>query len=316
MSSSPPPLEVRVGTVENLRRFADSRYLYAILDAYDSQSIPQKVQEIGKDRGVCLFTGEAETKYWALAPYLVAVDPGLLDWMVQSIWKAPWGVFLLSKLPLHDMKEHFRRFLMVRLPDGERWYFRYYDPRILQIYLSNCESPELQQFFGPVRAFALPEPDSGNVTFLHFQPDNQQDDHWAGLPDGVPMIRKEQFEVIQKAALGDFEARTTSFLTRSHPEQVRMLGHDGLRDLIQYGSSRADRYAIVGENERSQFIEIMLLLGRNFEEESGCSWAQAILNDSRVPNARERIALLRKATQQHGYPHSGEYSTNGVASGQ
>lgn len=298
--SSPPSsiLELQTGTLAHLRRFADGHYLYAILDAYDNPSVPEKVKEIGKDRGVCLFTGEAETKYWGLAPYLVAVDGGLLDWMVQTIWKAPWGVFLLSKMTLEELREHFRRFLMVRLPDGERWYFRYYDPRILKIYISNCEPLELQQFFGPVRAFAIPNAESEEVSFLHFQSDSQRDEHWARLPDGPPLVRKEHFEAIQKAVLGDFEERTMNFLTRTHPEQVGMLGRDGLRELIQYGSARAARYEIVGEDERSQFIELMLLLGRNFDQESNYGWAQAILNDARVPNVRERINLLREAAQR------------------
>lgn len=298
--SSPPGslLELRTGTLAHLHRFAEGHYLYAILDAYDSPSVPDKVKEIGKDRGVCLFTGEAETKYWGLAPYLAAVDAGLLDWMVQTIWKAPWGVFLLSQLTLDELSAHFRRFLMVRLPDGERWYFRYYDPRTLEIYLSNCEPLELQQFFGPVRAFAIPNAESEDVAFLYFQSDTQRDEHWPGLPDGPPLVRNEHFEVVQKAVLGDFEERTISFLTRSHPEQARRLGQDGLRELIRYGSARAEQYEIVGEDERSQFIELMLLLGRNFDQESNYGWAQAILKDSRVPNVRERINLLREAAHQ------------------
>ncbi len=297
--SSPPGslLELRTGSLAHLRRFAEGHYLYAILDAYDNPSVPEKVKEIGNDRGVCLFTGEAETKYWALAPYLTAVDASMLDWMVQTVWKAPWGVFILSKTPMDALQEHLRHFLMVRLPDGERWYFRYYDPRILQIYLSNCEPLELQQFFGPVRAFAIPNSESEEVGFFHFPP-GLLDENWVGPPDGPPVVRKEHFEAVQKAVLGNFEDRTIRFLIRTHPEQARMLGQKGLRELIQYGCLRAEQYEIVGEDERSQFIELMLLLGRNFDQESNCGWAQAILRDSRLPNMRERINLLREAAQR------------------
>jgi hypothetical protein len=299
MTPSPASLlELRSGTFAHLRRFADGHYLYAILDAFDNPSVPEKVKEIGKERSVCLFTGEAETKYWALAPYLVAVDAGLLEWMIQTVWKAPWGVFVLSKTTIDGLQEHLRRFLMVRLPDGEHWYFRYYDPRILKIYLSNCEPLELQRFFGPVRAFAIPSSESEDVGFLHFAHDLQQDEHWAELPEGPPLVRREHFEAVQKAVLGDFEDRTMSFLIRTHPERARMLGQKGLRELIQYGCLRAKQYEIVGEDERSQFIELMLLLGRNFDQESNCGWAQAILMDSRVPNMRERINLLREAAQR------------------
>jgi hypothetical protein len=296
--SSPPGslLELRTGTFAHLRRFADGHYLYAILDAYDSPSVPEKVKEIGADKGVCLFTGEAETRYWAHAPYLAAVDAGLLAWMVDIVWKAPWGVFILSKMPMDGLREHLRRFLMVRLPDGERWYFRYYDPRILPIYLSNCEPLELQQFFGPIRAFAIPNSGPEDISFLHFPTDNHQDEAWAKLPGDPPLVRPEQFEAVQKAVLGDFEERAMKFLIRTYPEQARMLGQNGLRELIQFGCLRAEHYKMVGEDERSQFIELMLLLGRDFE--SNCSWAQAILNNSQVPNQRERINILREAAQR------------------
>ena len=158
MTGPSNPLQIQSSSAPGLRKFAAGGYLYALLDDYDNPTVPQKVQDLGQESAVSLFVGEAEKKYWDLAPYLIAVQEETLEWMVRTIWNAPCGVFILSKSGLESLRTHFRRFLIVQLPDGERWYFRYYDPRILKIYLSNCRADELEVFVGPVRACGIPEP--------------------------------------------------------------------------------------------------------------------------------------------------------------
>ncbi len=37
--------------------------------------------------------------------------------------------------------------------------FRYYDPRVLRVYLPTCLAPELRTVFGPVRRFLLESED-------------------------------------------------------------------------------------------------------------------------------------------------------------
>ena len=42
---------------------------------------------------------------------------------------------------------------MVYDPQGKPLYFRYYDPRVLRIYLPTCKESELKTVFGPVNSF-------------------------------------------------------------------------------------------------------------------------------------------------------------------
>jgi hypothetical protein len=51
------------------------------------------------------------------------------------------------------MRKHFRRFLTVHDSDGKPLLFRYYDPRVLRVYLPTCTAEELQTIFGPVLCF-------------------------------------------------------------------------------------------------------------------------------------------------------------------
>ncbi len=51
-----------------------------------------------------------------------------------------------------------RRFLRIKTDDGQQLYFRYYDPRVLSIFLPTCDASQLQEFFGPVNQFIIEDP--------------------------------------------------------------------------------------------------------------------------------------------------------------
>jgi len=129
--------------------------LFAVLDACDEPRVPAKVSELGQDVAVSLYAGRAEQDYWAIAPYLARADEELLDWIVAELWGSPWGVFVVAAADLAAVRKHFRRFLMVLGPHGERLYFRYYDPRVLPTFLSTCAPAEQEEFFGPIRRFCV-----------------------------------------------------------------------------------------------------------------------------------------------------------------
>jgi hypothetical protein len=51
----------------------------------------------------------------------------------------------------------------VRTEDGTRLIFRYYDPRVLRVYLPTCRPAELETFFGPIDAFLTEGEGSGEM---------------------------------------------------------------------------------------------------------------------------------------------------------
>src|SRR5689334_20467389 len=86
----PNGLELRPTTIDELRRFAEAGYLYAVIDACDAPAVPEKAKKLGEEFAVSLFKGSAEEDYWAVAPYLFKVLPETLDWIVATLWKEPW----------------------------------------------------------------------------------------------------------------------------------------------------------------------------------------------------------------------------------
>jgi len=156
-------IKTETSSVETLRQYAASGMLFAILDACDEPAVPQKISELGDVRAVSLYRGGAEEDYSAIAPYLVQVDSALLDWIVAALWEHPWGIFAVSPANLETLRTHFRKFLIVQMPDTEKFYFRYYDPRVLKSFLPTCSEAELAEFLGPVQAYAGGEPGTETV---------------------------------------------------------------------------------------------------------------------------------------------------------
>lgn len=125
---------------------------WAILDSTDTPVVPRRLRD-EKISSVSLYKGEAEEKYWDIAPYLVRLDTTVFGWIQERLWFEPWGIAFRADASLEDLRKHFRKFLLVKTIDGEELYFRFYDPRVLNSFLPTCKDAELADFFGPVEEF-------------------------------------------------------------------------------------------------------------------------------------------------------------------
>jgi hypothetical protein len=54
--------------------------------------------------------------------------------------------------------------LLVSDENGKTFYFRFYDPRVLRVYLPTCNAEELDMFFGPVRNFFMENESPENMS--------------------------------------------------------------------------------------------------------------------------------------------------------
>jgi pSer/pThr/pTyr-binding forkhead associated (FHA) protein len=165
-SSNPPASAPRQPRLQDLLG-KDFQPLYVLLDASREPSVLKVILK-SKEEYQSLYEGAQGAQLAHFAPYLVRVPQksALLDTLVHQAWSKSWGVFLTSDTPLKDLRTHFRHFLTVKLPDGQQVYFRYYDPRVLRLFLPTCLPEETNQFFGPVKHFLIEADDP--ATALHF----------------------------------------------------------------------------------------------------------------------------------------------------
>ncbi|ATB43556.1 hypothetical protein CYFUS_009036 [Cystobacter fuscus] len=140
------------------------------LKALASQSGPLfAVMDAARDARVLVLLRESVEEYRSLyegpegdalaevAPVLASLpkDSRLLASLVQEGWGMNWGLFLTSQQPFRDVRRHLRKFLMVQSATAQELYFRFYDPRVLPIFLSGCSSEQLQEFFGGIDSFSM-----------------------------------------------------------------------------------------------------------------------------------------------------------------
>ncbi|MCC6367444.1 MAG: DUF4123 domain-containing protein [Bryobacterales bacterium] len=138
--------------------------LYVLLDGSRDGKVVDLISA-GEQENLSLFEGKAGVDLKFFAPYLVSVPPKsrLLEEIVREGWGNSWGYFLTSFAPLYDVRQHLRQFLFVKDEDGKELYFRFYDPRILRLYLPTCTQTETATFFGPVRRFLIESEDAQSL---------------------------------------------------------------------------------------------------------------------------------------------------------
>ncbi|MHC4111575.1 MAG: DUF4123 domain-containing protein [Planctomycetota bacterium] len=137
--------------------------LYAVLDGASVPELPQILWE-HEPENICLYRGELEPDMAEVAPYLVKLeyDHPFTKLVCETGWGKHWGIFVITpvEVDIRAMRQHFRKFLMVYDPDGELIYFRYYDPRVLRVYLPTCNAEDINIVFGPIGSYITEDEDS------------------------------------------------------------------------------------------------------------------------------------------------------------
>lgn len=123
--------------------------LFAILDAARDPVVYLRIHECS-ERKESLYQ-DAAPELAFVAPYLIALPRSspFLDSLVREGWGDSRGVFLTSDRPFDEVRKHLRRLLTVRTEAGAPLLFRFYDPRVLRVYLPTCTAEEASSFLGP-----------------------------------------------------------------------------------------------------------------------------------------------------------------------
>lgn len=139
----------------SLRLVAKTEPLYTVLDASRDMRILEILQVAGAQRR-SLYEGPQGDALASVAPYLVTLlpDSPLLRTIVREGWNKGWGIYLTSHLPFLELRRHLRKFLLVRVEGSrERFYFRFYDPDIINSFLQTCTPAQRLEFFGNIERF-------------------------------------------------------------------------------------------------------------------------------------------------------------------
>lgn len=151
-----------------------SRDAWMIVDAARDQRIFGLLLDCFYSQHTCLFSGAIGPQLQMVAPYLVQLDHDdqKTRRFISQAWGNSWGIFLKCDTRLETIRRHLRTFLRVRDESGRHLMFRYYDPRILRVYLPTCTASELSAVFGPIEHFLVE--DERPDTLLQFSREGQE----------------------------------------------------------------------------------------------------------------------------------------------
>lgn len=145
---------------------------WAILDAARDERIYPELRMSRLDI-LPLYAGKLPDALQRAAPYLVELAPSysFTRPLLEMGWGNSWGVFLRVR-DARNLRHHLRGFLRVRDEAGRILVFRYYDPRVLRIYLPSCTTAELATVYGPIGSFLVE--DDGGRHLLEFAFDGRR----------------------------------------------------------------------------------------------------------------------------------------------
>ncbi len=144
-------------------------YNYLLFDAAKAESSLAIAMELSSNLQ-SLYKGTAEEDLAGVAPYFSPIQNNtpFANWFLREGWNKNWGILLFSNANFEDTYKHFRKFLMVQTEDREQLYFRFYDPRVLRIFLPTCDKMQIFELFGPVKIFICENEDPNFFTvFSH-----------------------------------------------------------------------------------------------------------------------------------------------------
>jgi pSer/pThr/pTyr-binding forkhead associated (FHA) protein len=138
--------------------------LYAIVDGAQAFELAFAARLMGHEL-YTLFSGELAESAAHVGPCLVAIgEPSALlqQWVEKMGSNA--GVLFESTAEVDRLCAHLRTIFVATDEEGQEYFFRFYDPRVLRAFLPTCRLDELREFFGPIDSWIAETRDGSAFT--------------------------------------------------------------------------------------------------------------------------------------------------------
>lgn len=144
--------------------------VYALVDGASVPSLLDRLYGLRRPRFECLITGDLEPDMAEVAPYLVELEQGgeFADWLLTQGWGNHWGCYAIASADLRSTWFYLRSLVIAYGPDGNPVLFRYYDPRVMRVFLPTCTPDQVKEMFGRVKSFIVEADEPGQaLVFTH-----------------------------------------------------------------------------------------------------------------------------------------------------
>ena len=156
----------------------------------------------------CLFSFDKQYLS-GVAPYCFqfSCTTPFANWYFKNGWGHSWGVLIKSSWPLPALSNLLRKYLRINIEAGQECYFRFYDPRVLRIFLPTCHAAQIRKFFGnAIEYFIVEDEDPDFALRFSHQNGSLQTERFsvkeeiAGLPGPEP-LPPEPIAILQERGI-------------------------------------------------------------------------------------------------------------------
>lgn len=142
---------------------------FLLVDGARIGSLIGSIKQVYSSQGKSLYLGKSKDELEDVGPFLFQIkESDELDfWFNKDGWGNSFGIYVNARVSFNELFNHCRKFLIVRTDDKNELYFRFYDPRVLRIFLPTCNSIQLKEFFGPIDFFILEDEDINYAIKFH-----------------------------------------------------------------------------------------------------------------------------------------------------
>jgi hypothetical protein len=121
------------------------------------------------------------------------------------------------------------------------------------------------------------------------------------------VIRNEQMRALGAALQSRFEAQLAAVFLRNYPRECHQAGGEAaVLRWVRSGLLRAGAAGFRSRFESGRWLSLMFILGADFARDPQLPWVRALLDDTTLTDATDRISLLYEQTVDYLGETAGE----------
>lgn len=257
---------------------------YLLLDGAQIDDLLKTIYRLNKSAEVdVLYINTRFAELQKVSPILVKVQSGEpLFHKFQQDWQQTAGIHFIAKGDIYTLGNHLRSSLQAKI-NNQPVIFRYYDPRILELWLETISIEQQSQFMGPITTLYIFS--SKEQKQLEYYNENYlvcvtPNSIWINLND-------QQLERLTLAKRVQFRQQILQDLIQYFPEKMHHLTADQQQTLINTSTERAKQYGYDSPRDIYYWSIFTLHQGINFPEGGKNFYYKEILMESkRLPEEK------------------------------
>lgn len=243
----------------------DALTTYLLLDGAQINELLPCIYGMQNDASVhLLYQRTAYAELAEYGPYLVRTAPdGALTRHFEAHWQNHAGLLLASNAELDVLLDHLRSLVHARVDGGQAVLFRYYDPRILPLWLETLAPQERNLYLGPIQRIYRPTVEG---QALLVQRDNQPTEAQRYADEPWLHLNAEQLDTLSGAKQTLFEERLMEHLLSHFPDDLGHLDDNQRRQLVRRARDSAARHGYSSADEVARWSSLLLICGSDFPQ--------------------------------------------------